>query len=116
MIPVFIPRLGTRHYAVRVGRSFTVPREARDTHALERVMAEVVGEFEAVVRRFPTQWFQFSPFWPGDAVRRHQERAARLRTAATTLPSASMAPRPGRSKSQLDPRQLLRNPVAHQIT
>jgi KDO2-lipid IV(A) lauroyltransferase len=77
LIPVFIPRLGTRHYAVRVGGSFTVPREARDTHALERVMAEVVGEFEAAVRCFPTQWFQFSRFWPDDAISADTQGSAR---------------------------------------
>jgi len=64
IIPVFIPRLGTRHYAVRVSGRFQLAREARDQRALERAMAEVVGTFEAVVREFPTQWFQFAPFWP----------------------------------------------------
>jgi KDO2-lipid IV(A) lauroyltransferase len=76
LIPVFIPRLGTRHYAVRVGGSFTLPREARDAHALERVMTEVVGEFETVVRLFPTQWFQFAPFWPADSVSVEAQRTA----------------------------------------
>lgn len=64
LIPVFVPRLGTRHYAVQIGKSISVPHHARDRHALERVMSKVVGEFEEVVRRFPTQWFQFSLFWP----------------------------------------------------
>jgi KDO2-lipid IV(A) lauroyltransferase len=81
LIPVFVPRLGTRHYAVRVGRGFTVPREARDTHALERVMAEVVGEFETAVRRFPTQWFQFSCFWPDDTVSVDAQGIARSETS-----------------------------------
>ena len=31
-------------------------------------MAEVAAAFEAVVREFPTQWFQFVPFWPADGV------------------------------------------------
>ncbi|HUI25807.1 MAG TPA: lysophospholipid acyltransferase family protein [Candidatus Kryptonia bacterium] len=67
VVPVFIPRLGTRHYAVRVGRRFRLGRDARDTHVLDRIMTEVVGEFEAIVREFPTQWFQFAPFWPAAA-------------------------------------------------
>jgi lauroyl/myristoyl acyltransferase len=67
VVPVFIPRLGTRHYEIRVGGRFRLAREARDSHALDHVMAEVVGEFEAIVREFPTQWFQFGPFWPADA-------------------------------------------------
>ena len=64
LIPVFTPRLGTRHYAIRVGDRFSVPRE---TGALDRVMTEVVHIFERTVRTFPTQWFQFAPFWPGAA-------------------------------------------------
>ncbi len=68
VIPVFIPRLGTRHYQVRMSSRYTLAREARDSHALERAMADVVAEFEAVVRQFPTQWFQFAPFWPPHAV------------------------------------------------
>ena len=64
VIPVFIPRLGTRHYAIRVCGRFQLAREARDNRSLDRVMAEVVRAFEAVVREFPQQWFQFTPFWP----------------------------------------------------
>ncbi len=67
LIPVFIPRLGTRHYAIRVCGRFQLTREARDTHALDRMMAQVVDTFEAVVREFPRQWFQFAPFWPEPA-------------------------------------------------
>lgn len=64
VIPVFAARLGRRHYAVRIGRSYEVPRE-RDPAVLERVMTAVVAEFEDAVRAHPEQWFQFSPFWPG---------------------------------------------------
>jgi lauroyl/myristoyl acyltransferase len=67
LIPVFIPRLGTRHYAIRVGNRFTLARDAREPQALRRVMTEVIGEFEAAVRKSPTQWFQFTPFWPDNA-------------------------------------------------
>jgi KDO2-lipid IV(A) lauroyltransferase len=63
LIPVFIPRLGTRHYAVRFGSRLQLSREARDAHALERAMRAVVGEFEDIIREFPSQWFQFTPFW-----------------------------------------------------
>jgi len=72
LIPVFVPRLGRRHYAVRVGNRFDIAREARDARSLARVMGEVAAAFEAVVREFPTQWFQFLPFWkdvePGQTV------------------------------------------------
>jgi KDO2-lipid IV(A) lauroyltransferase len=68
LVPVFIPRVGTRHYAIRVCGRFELAREARDAYALERVMADVVRAFEAVVREFPRQWFQFTPFWPAASV------------------------------------------------
>ena len=61
---MFFPRLGTRHYAIRLGSRVTLPREARDATSLERAMRGVVAEFEDVIREFPHQWFQFAPFWP----------------------------------------------------
>jgi KDO2-lipid IV(A) lauroyltransferase len=64
LIPVFVPRLGRRHYEIRCGEPIVLRREARDPHALDRAMRAVVEEFEAVVREFPSQWFQFEPFWP----------------------------------------------------
>ena len=67
LIPVFFPRLGTRHYAVRLGSRLTLPRDARDAQSLDRAMRGVVGELEAIIREFPHQWFQFAPFWPEDA-------------------------------------------------
>jgi lauroyl/myristoyl acyltransferase len=85
LIPVFIPRLGTRHYAIRVCGRFQLAREARDTRALDRVMADVVDTFEAVVREFPRQWFQFAPFWPEHAgviatpVQTHEPSPERMR-------------------------------------
>jgi Kdo2-lipid IVA lauroyltransferase/acyltransferase len=70
LIPVFLPRLGRRHYAIRVGGSFRLARDARDGRALDRVMTEVVRAFEDAVREFPTQWFQFANFWPAAAANR----------------------------------------------
>jgi predicted LPLAT superfamily acyltransferase len=63
IIPVFVPRLGLRHYCIRLGSTFRVPRHARDD-GIDAVMAGVVGELEAIIREFPAQWFQFAPFWP----------------------------------------------------
>ena len=67
LIPVFIPRLGVRHYAIRVRGPFRLAREARDGRALERVMADVLAAFEEIIKKYPTQWFQFAPFWPAEA-------------------------------------------------
>jgi KDO2-lipid IV(A) lauroyltransferase len=76
LYPVFIPRLGMRHYAIRIGTCVALAREARDAHALERAMRQVVGEFEAAVREFPTQWFQFRSFWPERAEETSADRPA----------------------------------------
>lgn len=64
LIPVFAPRLGTRHYAIRLGQRVSLSREARDPHSLARAMRAVVAQFEDVIREFPSQWFMFAPFWP----------------------------------------------------
>jgi KDO2-lipid IV(A) lauroyltransferase len=64
LIPVFIPRIDPRHYAVRFGSRLVLSRESRDAHSLDRAMRAVIGEFEAAIREFPSQWFQFAPFWP----------------------------------------------------
>ncbi len=66
LIAVFIPRLGPRHYAIRVCGRFNLARESRDGRALDRVMSEVARAFEQTVREFPTQWFQFVAFWPDE--------------------------------------------------
>ena len=66
LLPVFFPRLGTRHYGIRLGTRITLPREARDAQSLARAMRAVAAEFEDVIREFPHQWFQFAPFWPED--------------------------------------------------
>lgn len=63
IMPVFVPRLGTRHYGIRVGAPLTIPRE-RDPHAQRLVMGQVVQALEDIIREFPSQWFQFSEFWP----------------------------------------------------
>jgi len=67
LIPVFAPRLGTRHYAVHIGQRITLTRDARDPHSLARAMRAAVAAFESVIRAYPSQWFLFSPFWPEDA-------------------------------------------------
>jgi lauroyl/myristoyl acyltransferase len=88
LIPVFVPRLGTRHYAIRVGQPVDIAREARDGRTLERLMREVTAAFESVICDFPTQWFQFQAFWPaadvpdqatasGDDAPRERLRASR---------------------------------------
>ena len=68
IVPVFVPRVGRRHYQIQAGQRIDVPREARDPRVLERVMDEAVRQLEAVVRNHPTQWFHFAPFWPAAPV------------------------------------------------
>jgi KDO2-lipid IV(A) lauroyltransferase len=77
LLPVFFPRLGTRHYGIRLGTRLTVPRDARDAASLARAMRSAVADFESVIREHPEQWFQFAPFWPADApLASHQRGAA----------------------------------------
>lgn len=64
VIPVFVARVGTRRYRMEFGKGITIPRHVRDPQAQDRAMLEIVGQLEDVVRRHPTQWFQFEPYWP----------------------------------------------------
>lgn len=80
IVPVFVPRLGVRRYRVCVRGRFSV---ARDDRSLDGTMLPVVRAFEEVVREFPTQWFQFSPFWPAAAAPAAQTPAATPRPART---------------------------------
>lgn len=67
VVPVFVLRVGPRHYHIQAGQRIDVPREARNPEVLDRVMYEAVRQLEEVVRDHPTQWFQFAPFWPDPA-------------------------------------------------
>jgi KDO2-lipid IV(A) lauroyltransferase len=64
IVPVFVPRVARRHYRVVIGERIDVPHEARDPQRLLHAMGSAVRQLEDAVRRHPTQWFQFSPFWP----------------------------------------------------
>ena len=65
ILPVFVVRLAPRHYRVVFGKERHVARTA-GVEEMDRILAGIVAEFEKLVRRYPEQWFQFSPFWPAD--------------------------------------------------
>lgn len=60
--PVFATRLGVRRYRIMPEGLRTIPRGASEQETLA-VMRDVVRSFEAHVRAYPHQWFQFKPFW-----------------------------------------------------
>lgn len=62
VVPVFVVRLAARRYRVVLGTERHVPRSA-DPEEIDSILTAIVGEFEALVRRHPEQWFQFAPFW-----------------------------------------------------
>ena len=80
VLPIFVPRLGRRHYAVQIGDPIEVPRDSRHSSSLDRAMHQAVRAFEDKVREFPTQWFRFTPFWPEDMG--GEEEPVRLAAAA----------------------------------
>jgi len=65
IFPVFGARRGPRHYRIIVGQGRFVARSATSDE-MDRVLAGIVAEFEALVREYPDQWFQFAPYWPED--------------------------------------------------
>jgi predicted LPLAT superfamily acyltransferase len=102
IVPVFFPRVGRRHYEIRFGERIDVPRDARDPAVLDRVMSGAVRQLEDAVRRDPTQWFQFAPFWVDGAASR-RERAV---VGDTTLDEPAKAREdhpPGASRARSRP-------------
>ena len=63
VLPAFVARLAPREYCIVLGTERRVPRHATQDD-IDAILAGIVAEFEALVRRFPEQWFQFQPFWP----------------------------------------------------
>jgi KDO2-lipid IV(A) lauroyltransferase len=63
MIPAFVPRVGRRHYVIRLGGTYGLGGERRGSSAETRAMEVVARVFEEIVREYPTQWFQFGSFW-----------------------------------------------------
>ncbi len=67
LVPVFSPRLGTRHYRIFLGAARELARTASAEQIAECV-ASVAAEMGEMIRRYPDQWFQFEPFWLADQV------------------------------------------------
>lgn len=61
LVAAFTRRIGHRAYAVDIPQAVEIPRaRGADGDAIVRsTMAQVAADFEAFVRKHPTQWFQF---------------------------------------------------------
>jgi KDO2-lipid IV(A) lauroyltransferase len=77
ILPVYTVRTGRRRYAIRLGERHEPGTTAEAMDALRAVVAG----FEALVREYPHQWFQFADFWslgpPGAGHARDARRRAR---------------------------------------
>jgi predicted LPLAT superfamily acyltransferase len=60
--PLFIMRIGRRHYRLVVGKPIEVVRTRDRAEAFERAVALWVEELERVIGRAWFQWFTFQPF------------------------------------------------------
>jgi lauroyl/myristoyl acyltransferase len=60
--PVFAVSESRRKYKFLPSRTYRIPRGSSE-EVLEETIEEVVGFFEAKVRQYPLQWFQFRDFW-----------------------------------------------------
>jgi phosphatidylinositol dimannoside acyltransferase len=83
LIPVFAPRVGTRHYRIHLGQPWGIRRDA-GLDEIQSCIAGVAKEMQEMIRLHPDQWFQFEPFWTADA-------GAASRPAAAAAPQASHA-------------------------
>jgi KDO2-lipid IV(A) lauroyltransferase len=76
IFPVFSLRLGPRQYRIVLGTEHTVGRHAT-VEEMDRILGNIVAEFEQLVRQHPEQWFQFAPYWPEDATTTDADAAIR---------------------------------------
>jgi predicted LPLAT superfamily acyltransferase len=60
--PLFIVRLGRRHYRLIVSKPIEVVRTRNRDEAFERAMSEWTRELERVIRATWFQWFTFEPY------------------------------------------------------
>ncbi len=65
LVPVFAPRLGSRHYRIFLGEPRRLSRSS-GTEQVTACMAGVAREMGQMIRQRPFQWFQFEPFWIAD--------------------------------------------------
>ena len=88
VLPVFVVRLAPRRYRIVLGSKRRVARAA-SLEEMDGILAGIVSEFEALVRQYPEQWFQFAPFWPADT-----PAAAGVLPSARPVPERPRATRP----------------------
>lgn len=67
LVPVFVLRLGRRHYRTIVADPISVPTSSDRGADLRRATASVATELEAIIREYPHQWFAFREVWPRPA-------------------------------------------------
>jgi predicted LPLAT superfamily acyltransferase len=64
VLSVFVLKEGWRRYAVHVRPTCgEVPEGATRGERVEALARAFAGELEAIVRRYPTQWFNYYRFW-----------------------------------------------------
>jgi lauroyl/myristoyl acyltransferase len=88
VLPAFVARLAPRRYCIVLGTARHVPRHATPDD-IDAILAAIVAEFEALVRRYPEQWFQFQPFWPAPEDMPIDARQPATHLGATTRRAAS---------------------------
>lgn len=52
-------------WAVEMNPPLDLP-PADDPGAIDKLTAQAIGELEDYIRRYPTEWHVFQPFWPAD--------------------------------------------------
>ena len=90
ILPVFVARRGPRHYRIVVGQERFVGRSATPDE-MDGILAGIVAEFEALVREYPDQWFQFAPYWPEDGAGGDRIPTSAARQGRDALPPVARA-------------------------
>ena len=89
IVPVFMVREGATGFASRVEEPIEVRRTANRQADLIEATARVVAIYEAYVRRYPYQWFNFHDFWAEPV----PPRAPRAPQSTTTPRGPALRPR-----------------------
>lgn len=67
LLPIFIAYAPDLRFEVENGSTITVARTADRDEDVRQAMLQWVATLEDAVRRWPTQWYTFYDFWPGEA-------------------------------------------------
>lgn len=78
ILPVFIPIIGYKAYDIRIEKPVAMVTEGEEP--LKTNLEKIIKIIERFVRRYPTQWFTFMPFWEKEVLSSRKEQGGHAET------------------------------------